>query len=260
MEGRAAVLISFRSPVEPKYFYCCRSQTNKLLRTNLLTGAEFSLQVPGFMFKACCSWSELSGGRLLVTGGDPNVNEVVEIDTLREYAVSSQPPMHTARGNHAAVYHSQCLYVLGGYTYTYLRECERYVCAESRWEELPALPLAGFGMSAVELGNSLYALGGRGDEGDLDAVQKLRLDSLTWQLMQLKLPQKVVCFPCFKTDSKVYLVINGYLYSFSPLQVKPIKRVGGSISTETSYYSRGTLYFTMYGGIIRLAVGDLTNL
>jgi hypothetical protein len=38
-------------------------------------------------------------------------------------------------------------------------ECERYSCAESRWEVLPALPVAG--MSAVEVENSVYALGGR---------------------------------------------------------------------------------------------------
>jgi hypothetical protein len=42
-------------------------------------------------------------------------------------------------------------------------------------------------MSAVEVDNSVYALGGR-DDRLLDTVQKLSLDSLTWQLMQLKLP------------------------------------------------------------------------
>jgi hypothetical protein len=47
--------------------------------------------------------------------------------------------MHTARSDHAAVYHSQYLYVLG------YRECERYVSAES--EVLPALPVACIYMS-----------------------------------------------------------------------------------------------------------------
>jgi hypothetical protein len=54
----------------------------------------------------------------------------------------------------------------------------RGVCAESRWEELPALPAAGWAMSAVELDNSLYALGGW-SSSYLDTVQKLSLDSLT---------------------------------------------------------------------------------
>jgi hypothetical protein len=125
----------------------------------------------------------------------------VKIDTLREYALSSQPPMHTARINHAAVYHSQYLYVLGGYKGRELSECERYSSAESRWKKLPALPVAGGAMSAVEVENSLYALGGLDSSGHTayDTVQKLSLDSLTWELMQLKLPQAASFLPCFKT-------------------------------------------------------------
>jgi hypothetical protein len=70
-------------------------------------------------------------------------------------------------------------------------------------------------MSAVELHNSLYALGGSQVFRYLDTVQKLSLDSLTWQLMQLKLPQTAYDFPCFKKDTEVYLVIKRTLYSFT---------------------------------------------
>jgi hypothetical protein len=72
-------------------------------------------------------------------------------------------------------------------------------------------------MSAVELDNSLYALGGQADNG-LDAVQRLSLDSLTWELMHFKFPQAVVYFPCFKTDTQVYLLIKETLYSLSSSQ------------------------------------------
>jgi hypothetical protein len=74
------------------------------------------------------------------------VRDVVKIDTLREYAASSQPPMHTARREHAAVYHSQYVYALGGFNQMFLSECERYSYAESRWEVLAALPVAGRNM------------------------------------------------------------------------------------------------------------------
>jgi hypothetical protein len=60
--------------------------------------------------------------------------------------------------------YSQHVYVLGGYNGRYMKECERYVCAESRWKGLPALPEGGMEISAVELDNSLYALGGYGSE------------------------------------------------------------------------------------------------
>jgi hypothetical protein len=187
----------------------------------------------------------LPRGSLLITGGGASlgVREVEMIDTLREFAVSTQPPMHTPRQSHAAVYHSQYLYVLGGWSVRCLSECERYVCAESRWEELPALPVASWGMSAVEVENSLYALGGCFGSSMLDKVQKLSLDSLTWELIQLKLPQAAYWFPCFKTDTQVMLVIKNTLYSFTPFEVKPIKTLPRGIRCYSSYYSRGTLYY-----------------
>jgi hypothetical protein len=102
-------------------------------------------------------------------------------------------------------------------------------------------------MSAVELHNSLYALGGRQGYSDyLDTVQQLSLDSLTWQLMQLKLPQADWYLPCFKKDTEVYLVIKKTLYSFTPFEVKPIKTLPEAIGCHSSYYSRGTLYYEGY--------------
>jgi hypothetical protein len=254
MEGRSTELINTRGIVGPKFFYTFRYDTGQLLRANFLTGEQSCLQIPEYQFKNGCSMGELPRGCLLITGGyehNTAVREVVEIDTLRECAVSSLPPMHTARCGHAAVYHSQYLYVLGGYQRKYLSECERYVCEESRWEELPVLPLVCCAMSLVVLDNSLYALGGF-DGRDLDTVQKLSLDSLTWELMQLKLPQAVSWFACFKKDTEVHLVIKETLYSFTPLQVKPMKRFKRSISQcRKSYYCRYSLYYSDGYGIKR---------
>jgi hypothetical protein len=178
------------------------------------------------------------GSLLLITAGF--ASKVVKIDIQREWAVSSLPPLHTTRRNHAAVYHSQYLYVLGGFNARQLSECERYVCPESRWEELPALPVACCDMSSVELDNSLYVLGGHNKQ-ELDAVQKLSLDSLTWELMQLKLPQAAFAFPCFKADTEVYLVIKMTLYSFTPLEVKPVKTLEKLILSNRSCYIRELL-------------------
>jgi hypothetical protein len=223
MEGRE--LISAKSTVRPQFIYCCKS--DQLLRANLLTGEQSYHQAPGYQFNIYCRWSELPGGSLLITGGLKDdyttTRDLQKIDTLREYAVSSQPPMHTPKHSHAAVYHSQHLYVLRGYiSGRYLNECERYSCAERRWEVLPALLVACYTMSAVVLDDSLYALGGYARR-DLDTVQKLSLDSLAWELMQIRLPQAAYHFPCFKTETQVFLVIAKTLYSFTPLQVKLVK-------------------------------------
>jgi hypothetical protein len=118
---------------------------------------------------------------------------------------------------------------------------------------LPDLPVACYGISAVELENSLYAL------GDTNSVQKLSLVSLTWELMWLKLPQAARCIAFFKTDSQVYLVIKKTLYSFTPKQIKPIKTLPRGIECYTSYYSRGTVYYDTDRGIKSLTVGELTS-
>jgi hypothetical protein len=95
----------------------------------------------------------------------------------------------------------------------------------------------------VVLDNSLYVLGGC-DTSHLDAVQMLRLDSLSWELMRLKLPRAAFHSPCFRTETQVYLLIEETLYSFSPIVVKPIKALPHGIRCETSYYGKGYLYYS----------------
>jgi hypothetical protein len=205
------------------------------------------------------------GGSLLITGGGyPSaVREVVRIDTRREFAVAHCAPMLTPRRLHAAVYHTPHLYILGGFCSSYLSECERYVCAENRWEALPPLPTACRSTSGVVLESSLYALGGFCDGSYLDLVQKLSLESLTWELMQLRLPFVGKAIPCFKLrDTEVYLVVKKTLCSFTGLEVRPLKTLTVGITSwfGASYYHRGTLYCARFDGAVRLLeIGSLSN-
>jgi hypothetical protein len=214
------------------FFYNCRFGTNELYMTNLSTGEQSLQYLCGYLFKYGCLWSELPGGCLLVTGGD-ETRDVVKIDTLREWAVSSQPRMHTGRSGHAAVFHTQYLYVVGGKCKEELKKCERYVCAERRWERLPALPVASCQSNVVVLDNSLYAVGGYYRRNYLNSVQRLYLDSLTWELMQLKLPKSAYKIPFFKTNTQVYLIIGKILYSFTPLKIKRVKAVSQWVTCNT---------------------------
>jgi hypothetical protein len=155
----------------------------------------------------------------------------VRIDTRREFAVARCAPMLTPRLSHAAVYHTPHLYILGGLGDNYLRKCERYVCAENRWEALPPLPRACHSTSGVVVENSLYSLGGY-DGSDLDLVQKLSLESLTWELMQFRLPLAGYGIPCFKLrNTEVYLVVNQTLCSFTALEVSPLKTLTEDIES-----------------------------
>jgi hypothetical protein len=238
--------------------------TDKLHRTSLVTGERSSHRLPSFTFKYGCCWSEVPGRSLLITGGgDPDaVCEVVRIDTRREFAVTQCPPMLTPRVYHAAVYHTPHLYILGGWNESYLSECERYVCAENRWEALPPLPRACAETSGVVVERSLYALGGYEDEG-LDLVQKLSLESLTWELMQLRLPHAGGGTPCFKVrDTEVYLVVNKTLCSFTALEVRPLRALNEEVYSwqGASYYHSGTLYCSYSRGAVRsFEIGSLSN-
>jgi hypothetical protein len=62
MERRSTELISSRSTLGPKFFYCCESRTDRILRTTLLTGEQSAHRVSGYQFKMFCNWSELPEG------------------------------------------------------------------------------------------------------------------------------------------------------------------------------------------------------
>jgi hypothetical protein len=207
------------------------------------------------------------GGSLLITGGEDEeysaVMEVVRIDTRREFAVAHCAPMLTPRRRHAAVYHTPHLYILGGdSSRRCLSECERYVCAEKRWEALPPLPRACSQTSGVVVEKNLYALGGSVGSA-LDLVQKLSLESLTWELMEFRLPFAGYDIPCFKLrDTEVYLVVNNTLCSFTAFEVHPLKNLTKSIQSYSgaSYYHRGTLYCSDWvGRVFSDEIGSLSN-
>jgi hypothetical protein len=248
----------------PTFIYSYTHDTDQLTWTSLVTGEHSSHRVPSYTFKAGCCWSEVRGGSLLITGGGWDVvREVVRIDTRREFATSHCPPMLTPRSAHAAVYHSPHLYILGGWDkFRCLSECERYVCAENRWEALPALPSACSHFSGVVVERSLYALGGC-NGSDLDLVQRLSLESLTCELMQSRLPFAGSDIPCFKLrDTEVYLVVKDTLCSFTGFEVHPLKTLTHIISNwrGASYYRRGTLYCSWHGGaVLSLEIGSLSN-
>jgi hypothetical protein len=179
------------------------------------------------------------------------VREVARID-FGTFEVSPQLPMLTPRRYHAAVHHTQHLYLLGGADGRRLRECEKYVCAEARWEALPPLPRACSNTSGIVVESSLYALGGF-DESYLDLVQKFSLVNLTWKLMQFRLPYAGCGIPCFKLrDTEVYLVVNRTLCFFTAFQVHPLKTLTGDIQSwrGASYYRRGTLYCSYHEGAV----------
>jgi hypothetical protein len=249
----------------PTFIYSYKHTSNLLHRTDLVTGEQSRHQVPSYRFKPGSCWTEVPGIGLMFTGGGRRpTREAVRIDTRREFAVSLCHPMLTPRKEHAAVYTTQHLYVLGGYNgSSCISECERYVCAENRWEALPPLPTACRLMSGVVVEKSLFALGGLHDGRTLDLVQRLSLERLTWDPMQLRLPFEDFVLPCFKLrDTEAYLVIKKALFSLTALEVRQIKTLTEDISSwyGASYYSRGRLYSSNgYGAVRMQEIGSLCS-
>jgi hypothetical protein len=249
----------------PRFIYSYSTNINELHRTDLFTGERSSHQIPYFMFDGDCRLTEMPRIGLLVTGGGvPITKKVQKIDTLREFAVSRQAPMLTARGSHAAVYHARFVYVLGGNTPggRPLIGCERYVCTDNRWQALSPLPRPCSNIGTVVVERCLYALGGYDGSKSLDLVMQLSLERLTWKLLELKLPKPGFYFPCFKVRStEVYLLMHKTLYSFTPLKITKLKTVSKDIWSYvgTNYYCRGTLYCASQSREgCRLKIGELT--
>jgi hypothetical protein len=111
--------------------------------------------------------------------------------------------------------------------------------------------------------SSLYALGGCIGPSYLDLVQKLSLESLTWELMQYRLPFAGFGLPCFKLrDTEVYLVVKKTLCSFTAFEVRSLKTLTGNFQSwyGKSYYHRGTLYCSSsVGGVCSYEIGSLSN-
>jgi hypothetical protein len=91
---------------KPQHFlYSCQYHTTSC--TGLTSSLERS---PAMKCLTTSSNGTVVGGSLLITGG--RGRDVVKLD-VGTFAVLHQPPMHTTRSNHAALYHSQYVYVLG---------------------------------------------------------------------------------------------------------------------------------------------------
>jgi hypothetical protein len=133
--------------------------------------------------------------------------------------------------------------------------------AKERWEALSPLRRACCNAIGVVVDSSLYALEGYDIEKELDLVQKLSLESITWELMQLRLPYAGRSIPCFKlNNTEVYLVVNNTLCSFNALEVRSLKRLAENMHSlfgEELLPQRNSLLLAN-GGAVR-EIGSLSS-
>jgi hypothetical protein len=89
------------------------------------------------------------------------------------------------------------------------------------------------------------------------------LESLTWELLQFRLPHADTLISCFKLrDTEVYLVVGRTICSFTGFEVLPLKTLTEDIESwyGASYYHKGTLYCSSVEGAVRShEIGSLSN-
>jgi hypothetical protein len=249
---------------EPGFIFNFQSGTTNLLKTNISTGQESSTALT-HTFKMYSILCESPEGNLFITGGrSPVTSEVVCINPTTN-TVTPQPPMNTPRSHHGSVFFGGFLYVIGGHNGSArLAECERYDSFQGRWEPIAPLPHAIWSFEAFVCGNTrrIYTIGGH-DGADVDLIQEFELESQTWKLLEVKLPSKNHCIPCFrvKNQALIYFIQGGAVRSFSPITytLAEVKLVTNIQSRNgPSYYAKGTLYYPHESGPLqKLVMGEL---
>jgi hypothetical protein len=140
---------------------------------------------------------------------------------------------------------------------------------EDRWEVIAPIPVAvqGAAVKVLESSCCLYALGGTVDKSgaqSIDLIQELNLQSLTWRVLELKLPfnrTEVTCF-VYKDTSQLYFLLGKGLYSFRPKEER-IALVRSyplflPCAMQPWYYSKGTLICSSYfGKTFKYEIGSL---
>jgi hypothetical protein len=249
---------------KPGFIFNYEDGTSNLHKTNLSTGQESSTALTR-TFKPDSSLCESPEGTLFITGGYPATSEVVCINPTT-HAVTPKPPMNTPRSHHGSVFYEGYLYVIGGTNGTAcLAECERYDIFQDKWEPIAPQPHPSDCHEAIVCGYTrrLYTLGGHDESSPIDLIQEFELESQTWNLLEVKLPAKSHCIPCFrvKNQALIYFIQGGAVRSFSPITytLANIKPVTNILSCHRpSYYAEGTVYYPDDSGSVRkLVIGEL---
>jgi len=206
----------------PIRIYSYKCNTGELYWTSLETGANSFAKLPLHTFRNCSSWCELPGGLLAFTGGqDITYYKECTLVNINDLSIEQKAPMIGARGSHNSAYFRGALYAIGGYRNALLKSCERYLCDQDVWEEIPELLVASHsaGLIVLDITARLYALGGIGEIGTLDVIQELDLRTLTWRELLLHLPNANYLLACFKLNSdaeEIYFMESKYLYCINP--------------------------------------------
>jgi hypothetical protein len=202
------------------------------------------------------SWAEMPGGNLLITLCVVS-KEVCNIDTRREFVVTSKEDLQFKRGSHSSVYYDNYVYVIGGCV-----PCERYDCEEECWLPFGFLPgeheaYGRLSLVVMESTQSIYVLGGNAKTGDFsyadqDLIWRLDLYSQDFEVLKVKLPVPCAGVPCYRLypeSTKIFMLLGTGLYSFDTKssQIQLTRTVSRSYESTHFHCVAGAFYYSELG-------------
>mmetsp|Transcript_16945 Transcript_16945/g.30429 ORF Transcript_16945/g.30429 Transcript_16945/m.30429 type:complete len:271 (+) Transcript_16945:1759-2571(+) len=235
-------------------------------RVDPATGEKSVYNVNKHEISHKASWCEVSKGVLAITGGDllgKYLSKFVTLDIWRELSCVDRPPMLIARYWHGAIGLRSYLYVFGGVSGVPLKEAERFNPSTSKWEDLPPMPIACYGMSMgyLESTSSIYLLGGFNTY-----IQVFDVERTLWSLAKVALPTPERFFPTFKVNElKIFLVSrSSQIYVYDPHRetLDFVKAMAETMQSSFGFgiWSRGAVYYpTINGPVKSYVVGDLAG-
>lgn len=144
-------------------------------------------------------------------GGPPDEN--FRIFASRKLSFSNCQ-MPTFRNFFASVYHSQRVYVFGGYECnlkTQLRSCEYFDIPAGKWAPVASLKTARSQAAACRINDQhILVLGGYNKEqGTLDTIERYLVDDNRFEPVSLRLPVPLRRFMVVRISKNVALVLGG---------------------------------------------------
>lgn len=173
--------------------------------------------------------------------------------------------MLTPRFEHCMLNYAGFIYALGGAESSSM-ECERFDSANRRWEAIPPLPYDCLNGSAIESNGSIFVLGGSFDQSSsLDAIQMLSTHTLTWRVLDVRLPKMTNGMLCFNHDHRadvVYFLIENRVYALSSVthQVQHLVTLSKRLREfkMPCRFINGTLFCSSYyHGVISVDIAEL---
>lgn len=228
----------------------CKGQ---IIRTDMRTGQVTSMILKIDRFMIGMDWCDCNSGRLLLAGGENSM--VLCIETQREFALTLMAPMPCPQSGHRTAYYEGYFYVIGGANQLMRNECSRLSLSENQWEDLPALPhpCSDLSLVVIKATSSLYAFGGNFNCIDLNVIQRLSIETLSWELLSVKLPSPTSYIVSFtQDDHQAIIAIQSDVYVFDSLsneihQVASLRKPVNSYAGP-SYYHSGRIFIAGFTG------------